>query len=207
MKINVPKNYPIAYRLERNLSGVQQENGDFLFVTKAGAMMKSTSGILGPYEVVSGTINENKTIPEPYRNANYEDPALWYDGVQYHMLINAFLEYYAIYLRSPDGVNWSYDAGFAYTPTCTQYENGARTFWYKVERPNVIQDEFGRATHLHLAAVDAVKEIDYGNDDHSSKNLIIPLVVPKQAEILSQKNGSEIRLLIRAETGSIRKRI
>ncbi len=201
MKINFPKNYKNAYRLERNLSGIHCEDGSFLIVTKAGAMMKSTSGILGPYNVVSGTINENESIPEPYKNANYEDPTIWYDGVQFHMLINAFLEYFAIYLRSPDGINWSYDAGFAYTPTCTQYENGARTFWHKVERPNVIQDEFGRATHLHLAVVDSVKELDYGNDNHSSKNIIIPLVVPKRIEILMQKNAAEIHILILAESG------
>ncbi|VGO22439.1 hypothetical protein [Pontiella sulfatireligans] len=205
MTVNVPEDYKIAYRLERNLSGVQCEDGSFLFVTKAGAMMRSTGGILGPYDVVSGIVGENKTIPEQYRKSNYEDPTMWYDGVQYHMMINAFLDYRAIYLRSPDGINWKYEDGLAYTPTCTEYEDGTRTFWYKVERPNVLQDEYGRATHLSLAAIDVLKDYDYGNDQHSAKHLIIPLTVPKRLTMLNKKpvtaSTKEIRVLIHSEEG------
>ncbi|MFW2478561.1 MAG: glycoside hydrolase family protein, partial [Lentimonas sp.] len=205
MKVNVPENYTNAYRLERNLSGVQCEDGSFLFVTKAGAMMRSKQGILGPYEVVSGTTDENTTIPEKYRHSNYEDPTMWYDGVQYHMMINAFLDYRAIYLRSPDGINWKYEDGLAYTPTCTEYEEGTRTFWYKVERPNVLQDEFGRATHLSLAAVDVPKADDYGNDAHSSKHLVIPLVVTKRLTMLNAEpltaSTKTINILIHSEAG------
>ncbi|MDP4611810.1 MAG: glycoside hydrolase family protein [Opitutales bacterium] len=203
MKVNVPKDYKNAYRLERNLSGVQCEDGSFLFVTKAGAMMRSEQGILGPYDVLTGVIGENETIPEQYRKSNYEDPTMWYDGVQYHMLINAFLDYRAIYLRSPDGIHWKYEDGLAYTPTCTEYEDDTRTFWYKVERPNVLQDAFGRATHLSLAAVDVKKDDDYGNDAHSSKHLIIPLVVSKRLTILNAEpvTGAtkRIELLIHSE--------
>jgi hypothetical protein len=203
MKVNVPKDYKNAYRLERNLSGVHCEDGSFLFVTKAGAMMRSENGILGPYEVLTEVISANETIPEHYRKSNYEDPTLWYDGVQYHMLINAFLDYRAIYLRSPDGIHWKYEDGLAYTPTCTEYEDGTRTFWYKVERPNVLQDAFGRATHLSLAAVDVKKDEDYGNDAHSSKHLIIPLVVPKRLTILNADpvtgSNKRIELLIHSE--------
>jgi len=206
MRVNVPENYVNAYRLERNLSGVQCRDGSFLFVTKAGAMMRSTNGILGPYEVVSGTIGENKTIPREYRQSNYEDPAMWYDGVQYHMLINAFLDYRAIYLRSPDGISWKYEDGLAYTPTCTEYEDGTRTFWYKVERPNVLQDEYGRATHLSLAVIDVPKADDYGNDDHSSKHVIIPLTVPKRLKILNRhpitrSDTRQIEVLVYSEDG------
>ncbi|MDF7824810.1 hypothetical protein P4B35_12365 [Pontiellaceae bacterium B12227] len=205
MKINAPEHYKNAYRLERNLSGVHSEDGSFLFVTKAGAMMRSINGILGPYEVVSGITQENETIPERYRHSNYEDPTMWYDGVQYHKIINAFLDYRAIYLRSPDGVNWKYEDGLAYTPTCTQYEDGTRTFWYKVERPNVLQDEFGRATHLSLAVIDSTKAEDYGKDDHSSKHVIIPLVVPKRLTMLNKnritEQTKEIKVLIHSEEG------
>ncbi|MEO0796800.1 MAG: hypothetical protein AAFX93_16655 [Verrucomicrobiota bacterium] len=193
------------YRYRNNLSGIHREDGSFLFVTKAGAMMESSQGILGPYEVLNRAVNHNPTIPRPYSNSNYEDPTIWYDGVQYHMLINAFLEYRAIYLRSPDGVNWKYETGFAYTPLSTTYNDGTRTHWYKLERPNVLQDEYGRATHLSLAAVDAPKREDYGNDDHSSKHLILPLNVYKRIDMLNTEPvgeiTSEIKLLIYAETG------
>ncbi|MGC6424150.1 MAG: hypothetical protein ACON4O_04105 [Lentimonas sp.] len=205
IQVNVPKNYKNPYRLERNLSGVHCEDGSFLIVTKAGAMMRSENGILGPYEVVSETTDTNQTIPERYRHSNYEDPTLWYDGVQYHKIINAFLDYRAIYLRSPDGIHWKYEDGLAYTPTCTVYEDGTRTFWYKVERPNVLQDAYGRATHLSLAAVDVKKDDDYGNDNHSSKHLVIPLVVHKRVSMLNTEPVSSttdrIRILIHSELG------
>lgn len=203
--INTPKNYTNAYRLERNLSGVQQEDGHFLFVTKAGAMMRSTTGILGPYDVVTGVIGENKTIPEKYRHSNYEDPTMWYDGLQYHMIINAFLDYRAVYFRSPDGINWKYEDGLAYTPTCTSYEDGTRTFWYKVERPNVLQDKYGRATHLSLAVIDVKKDDDYGNDAHSAKHVIIPLVVPKRITMRNStpvtNETSKIAVFVHSEDG------
>ncbi|MDZ8117556.1 glycoside hydrolase family protein [Pontiella agarivorans] len=205
MKVNVPANYKNAYRLQRNLSGVQCDDGSFLFVTKAGAMIRSTQGILGPYDVVSGITQENETIPQKYRHSNYEDPTMWYDGVQYHMMINAFLDYRAVYLRSPDGIHWKYEDGLAYTPTCTVYEDGTRTFWYKVERPNVIQDEYGRATHLQLAAIDVPKADDYGNDRHSSKHLIIPLTVYKRLTMLNKEpvnaETKEVRVLMHSEEG------
>ena len=43
----------LSYRFYRNLSGVQLEDGRFLFVSKAGAMMISTDGPLGPYQVLT----------------------------------------------------------------------------------------------------------------------------------------------------------
>lgn len=194
-----------TYRYRNNLTGVQREDGSFLMVSKAGAVMHSTNGILGPYTVLTETVDANMTIPEHYRKSNYEDPTMWYDGVQYHMIINAFLDYRAIYLRSPDGINWKYEQGLAYAPACTVYEDGTRTCWYKVERPNVLQDEFGRATHLSLAAIDVPKRDDYGNDNHSSKHLIIPLVVHKRLTILNREpvtgDTAEVEVLIHSEEG------
>lgn len=205
MVVEHAPDYDNAYRLSRNLSGVQCKDGSFLFVTKAGAMIRSTDGILGPYKVLTEPVGANTTIPDTYRRSNYEDPTMWYDGVQYHMLINAFLDYRAIYLRSPDGVNWTYESGLAYTLTCTEYEDGTRTFWYKVERPNVLQDEHGRATHLSLAAIDVKKDDDYGNDMHSSKHLILPLVVYRRVDMLDKALASQdsrrIRILIHSEPG------
>lgn len=188
-----------------NLSGLQREDGSLLFVSKFGRMMLSENGILGPYKVISGSVKQNMTIPEVLRNTNYEDPTLWRDEVQYHMIINAFWVRRAIYLRSPDGINWKYDAGIAYTPDSTVYQDGTRTQWYKLERPNVLIDEFGRATHLSLAACDVKKDVDFGGDNHSAKHIVLPLNVYKRATLLgSDKRIAGIgtfELLVRSEPG------
>lgn len=193
------------YQVQRNLSGVQLDDGSMLWVTKFGRMIKSENGILGPYSVLTDVVQHNETIPEEYRNSNYEDPVMWRDDVQFHLIINAFYDYRAVYLRSPDGINWTCETGFAYTPDCTFYADGTRTRWHKLERPHVLTDEYGRATHLSLAGIDVAKELDFGADNHSSKNLIMPLVVHKRLSLLNSQPvdsaTEEIRLLIHSEEG------
>ncbi len=194
----------LFYRFERNLSGVQTHNGKFLFVTKGGAMMMSEStNPLGPYKILTSPLQGNTIIPEKYRNSNFEDPVLWKDEVQYHMIINAFLDYRAIYLRSRDGVNWKFNPGTAYTPNNTVYEDGTQTHWYKLERPHVLIDNFGRATHLSVAVIDVPKKNDLAKDNHSSKNIIIPLTISKRIKILNKKpinsKTNTIKVLIKSE--------
>ncbi|MFI3206878.1 MAG: hypothetical protein R3Y33_06495, partial [Clostridia bacterium] len=87
---------------------------------------------------------------------------------------------------SPNGLDWFYEDGFAYTPLSTIYENGTRTLWHKIERPSVLVDEYGRAEYLAMAVIDIWKEIDYPNDNHSSKSQILPLVVHKRTKILNE---------------------
>lgn len=196
----------LQYRFERNLSGVQLDDGRILFVTKAGAMMMSQgTNPLGPYKVLTSALIGNEAIPEKYRNSNYEDPVLWKDEVQYHMIINAFLDYRAIYLRSADGIHWKFNPGTAYTPNNTLYADGTQNHWHKLERPHVITDEFGRATHLSLAAIDVDKEFDLARDNHNSKNLILPLVVPKRLTLLNKSaitaETKAIQIVILSEPG------
>ncbi len=200
------ENEKLAYRYYRNLSGVQLDDGHFLFVTKGGEMMISKDeNPLGPYKVVTETVRYNEIIPKKYRNSNYEDPVLWKDEVQYHMIINAFWDYRAIYLRSPDGINWKFNPGTAYTPNSTSYEDGTQTHWYKLERPHVLTDEYGRATHLSLAVIDVPKADDLARDRHSSKNIIMPLTVHKRLTLLNKKPVNQstetISLLIYSEAG------
>lgn len=195
-----------SYRFYRNLSGVQLENGRFLFVSKAGAMMLSANkDPLGPYKVLTKALQHNEIIPEKYRNSNYEDPVLWKDEVQFHMIINAFWDYRAIYLRSPDGFHWKFNPGTAYTPNSTSYENGTQTRWYKLERPHVLTDEYGRATHLSLAVIDVPKANDLSGDRHNSKNIILPLTVNKRIKILNKKavnkDSKSIKILLLSEPG------
>ncbi|APZ45573.1 hypothetical protein BW723_04355 [Polaribacter reichenbachii] len=196
----------LNYRYFRNLSGVQLDDDRFLFVTKGGGMMISKDkNPLGPYTPLTTGVRGNKIIPIKYRNSNYEDPVLWKDEVQYHMIINAFLDYRAIYLRSIDGINWKFNLGTAYTPDITSYADKTRTHWYKLERPHVLQDNYGRATHLSLAVIDVPKADDLANDNHNSKNIIIPLVVQKRISILNKTKVNQetknITIIIHSEKG------
>ncbi|MEM6830919.1 MAG: glycoside hydrolase family protein, partial [Bacteroidota bacterium] len=176
-----------TYKYYNNLSGVQLEDGRLLFVTKAGEMIISKGpDPLGPYQVITEQMKGNPIIPEQYRKSVYEDPVLWKDEVQYHMLINAFLDKRCIYLRSPDGIHWKFNPGTAYTPNNTSYEDGTQTNWYKLERPHVLTDPYGRATHLSLAVIDVPKRDDLAGDRHNSKNLILPLVVHKRLKMLNK---------------------
>ncbi|MFI3206237.1 MAG: hypothetical protein R3Y33_03215 [Clostridia bacterium] len=199
------KKYPpnMLFAISNNLSGIQEPDGSMVFVTRNGATIKSDSGILGPYRVLNDEIKTNKTLPFEYQKFVYEDPFFWKDEVQYHMIINAFLNFTAMYFRSPDGINWYYQTGFAYTPLSTVYENEVRNLWHKMERPAVLLDERKRASHLALAVIDWAKEKDYGNDNHSSKNQILPLVVQKHLTKLNSEkiseNSKKIEILVHKE--------
>ncbi|MFR9628389.1 MAG: hypothetical protein SNF73_02640 [Rikenellaceae bacterium] len=200
-----PQNEATKYQYERNLTGVETEDGRVIIVTKFGATMVSDDGLLGTYHIVADGVKNNPTIPERYRNWNYEDPVMWRDDVQYHMIINAFIAKRAIYLRSGDGINWIFDPGLAYTPDFTRYENGVINHWDKLERPHVLQDEYGRATHLSLAVIDVDKALDYGSDNHNSKNIIMPLVVSRRMELLNKEpitaQSDRVSILLLAEDG------
>ncbi len=196
----------LYYRFYRNLSGVHLDDGRYLFVTKAGAIMLSEgTNPLGPYNVLTKPIQGNSIIPEKYRNSNYEDPVIWKDDLQFHMIINAFWDYRAIYLRSKDGIHWKFNPGTAYTPNNTFYEDGTQTHWYKLERPHILQDEHLRATHLSLAVIDVPKRDDLARDKHSSKNIILPLVKHKLLKMLNKKKvdseTKKIKVLIKSEEG------
>jgi hypothetical protein len=108
-------------------------------------------------------------------------------------------------MRSKDGVHWKEDPGEAYTIDFDGYEDGTKVRWYKYERPKVVQDQHGRATHLHLAVIDVPKAEDKSKDNHSSKNIVLPLVVERRLEILNREritaDTRTIRLRIRAEEG------
>lgn len=188
-----------------NVVGIQRDDGSLLFVSKWGATMVSTKGILGPYVVQSKPVIHTDALPKLYRNVGYEDPAFWKDENQYHMIINGFIARRAVYLRSPDGVHWKFDPGTAYAPEVTSYQDGTRTRWDILERPHVLQDQYGRATHLSLAVLDVYKYDDFANDGHSSKNIMLPLTVHRRIEWIgvddAAEGGKQFRVLVRSENG------
>ncbi|MEM9420444.1 MAG: glycoside hydrolase family protein, partial [Planctomycetota bacterium] len=140
-----------------------------------------------------------------YSNSIMEDPVIWRDEVQYHCIYNDALGRTAFYMRSADGIHWKWIEGVAYSHRSVLHETGSYEDWFKLERPKILQDEYGRATHINFAAIDTHKRKDIAGDKHSSKNLVLALRVPQRMEILNEsrltQDTSEIRVKVFAEEG------
>ena len=136
---------------------------------------------------------------------HYEDPVVWRTEVQYHLIVNDWYGRTAYHLRSINGINWKEDPGEAYTIDFDGYEDGTKVGWYKYERPKVFQDKYGRATYMYFAVIDVPKLEDLGGDNHSSKNIALPLVVGRRLQILNKQRitaeTKKIRVLVAAEEG------
>ncbi|TQO39589.1 hypothetical protein GQ41_4269 [Arenibacter algicola] len=181
-----------------NLSFAQREDGSYIMVCRGGGIWFSKDG-LSPYNQVT-----EKSVYPPVEG-HFEDPVIWRDNIQYHMIVNDWLGRIAYYLRSKDGVNWKIDAGEAYLPGITRYTDGTNEDWFKYERIKVLQDNLGRATQAHFAVIDVLKKDDKGSDNHSSKNITIPLTVGRKIKVLNEARikGStkSIKLRVEAEEG------
>lgn len=151
-----------------NLSFAKREDGSMIMVCRGGGIWISKDGI-SEYNQVT-----NKSI-YPAREGRFEDPVIWRDNIQYHLIVNDWLGRIAYYMRSKDGVNWVEDCGEAYIPGIAYHEDGKVEEWYKFERIKVFQDEFGRAIQTNFAVNDTLKNLDLGDDNHSSKNITIPI--------------------------------
>jgi hypothetical protein len=170
-----------------------REDGSYLMISRGGHTWVSRDG-LQPYRKI------NTQTPYPPVKGRFEDPVVWRDEVQYHMVVNDWFGRTAFYARSRDGVDWTWDPGKAYDISVGRNADGTNERWYKFERPNVRQDEFGRATHFYLAVIDSRKDLDKGSDDHSSKIIALPMVLERRLEILDGPAG-ETRIRVKAEPG------
>ncbi len=153
---------------DSNLTFTQREDGSMLMVCRGGGVWISRDG-KSPYRQVT-----TESV-YPKREGRFEDPVVWRDDVQYHLIVNDWLGRVAYYLRSKDGFKWVEDRGEAYTPDIAFHEDGTAEGWYKFERIKVFQDEHGRAVQANFAVCDTLKNEDLSNDRHSSKNITIPL--------------------------------
>lgn len=181
-----------------NLTFARREDGSFLMVCRGGGVWISQTG-LSPYNQIS-----DKRVYPPVKG-EFEDPVVWRDHIQYHLIVNDWLGRIAFYLRSKDGVNWVTDPGEAYMPGVSVHENGTVENWFKYERLKIFQDEYGRAIQANFAVIDTLKLEDRPNDNHSSKNISIPLNPGLLLTLLDTKPITEktktIRLKIAAEAG------
>jgi len=175
-----------------NKTFARREDGSFLMITRAGTVWLSEDG-LKPWRRLSP-----KSV-YPYTGA-LEDPVLWRDEVQYHLIVNNWPKRMAHYGRSKDGLHWTWDPGTAYDNTAVRHPDGTIEGWYKIERPKVRQDKFGRATHMYFAVIDCPKEKCDGTNSSSSKAVVVPLVVGRRLAILAMDDKT-IRVEIKAEDG------
>ena len=181
-----------------NLTVAQREDGSYLMVCRGGGVWISQTG-LSPYNQIT-----DKRVYPPVKG-EFEDPVVWRDHVQYHLIVNDWLGRIAFYLRSKDGVNWVTDPGEAYLPGVSVHEDGKVENWFKYERIKILQDEYGRAIQANFAVIDTLKNEDLPNDNHSSKNISIPLNPGLLLTVLDTQPVTDktqtIRVKIAAEKG------
>ena len=190
---------------ESNFSFCTRPDGSVLAVCRGGGIWLSEDG-LKPFVRKS----DGRVYPDvPGR---FEDPVLWRDEVQYHIIVNDWLGRVAWKLVSPDGFTWTTLPGEAYTPGIAKVcrkgngEQGTRNGkqetgnivtndWFKYERMRVLQDEYGRVIQANFAVIDCLKNKDRGSDIHSSKNITIPVNPGRRIETFKKtRRGWEARI-------------
>ena len=190
---------------ESNFSFCSRPDGSVLAVCRGGGIWLSEDGVK-PFVRKS----EGRVYPDVA--GRFEDPVLWRDEVQYHIIVNDWLGRVAWKLVSPDGFTWTTLPGEAYTPGIArirlqvQSQDGkdnsqlVANDWFKYERMRVFQDEYGRVVQANFAVIDCAKKYDRGSDIHSSKNITIPMNPGRRVESFRKtRKGWEMR--IRSERG------
>jgi len=181
-----------------NLTFPRREDGSYIMVCRGGGVWYSQTGI-SPYN----QITEKRIYPDV--EGNFEDPVIWRDNVQYNLIVNDWLGRIAWYERSKDGVHWKIEPGEAYMEGIARHEEGTAEDWFKYERIKVFQDNYGRATQANFAVIDTLKKLDRENDNHSSKNIVIPLTIGRLLKIMNKgrltSRAKKVRVKISAEPG------
>lgn len=181
-----------------NLTFARRSDGSRLMVCRGGGVWVSRDGQSTYRQLTSRSVY-------PAIEGHFEDPVVWRDSLQYHLIVNDWKGRIAYYLRSKDGVHWFTEPGEAYVPGVSFHRDGTRELWFKYERPKVFQDEWGRVTQMNFAVIDTLKWEDKPCDRHSSKNISIPLNKGLLLEVLNEKeitsSTKNIELRIIAEQG------
>ena len=181
-----------------NLTFARRQDGSYLMVCRGGGVWISKDG-LSPYK----QLTDKRVYPDV--EGRFEDPVVWRDDLQYHLIVNDWLGRIAFYQRSKDGVHWVTEQGEAYMPGVSFHKDGTVEHWFKYERPKVFQDEKGRAVQMNFAVIDTIKWNDLPNDKHSSKNISVPLNKGMLLSVLNEKeitpSTRTIEVKIAAEEG------
>lgn len=163
-----------------NLTFARRQDDSYLMVCRGGGVWISKDG-LSPYL----QITDKRVYPNV--EGRFEDPIVWRDSLQYHLIVNDWLGRVAFYQRSIDGIHWITEPGEAYVPGVSYHADGEVEHWFKYERLKIFQDEYGRAIQANFAVIDTIKWNDLPNDRHSSKNISIPLNKGLLLEVLNEE--------------------
>lgn len=181
-----------------NLTFARRQDDSYLMVCRGGGVWISKDG-LSPYQ----QITDKRVYPAV--KGEFEDPVVWRDSLQYHLIVNDWLGRIAFYQRSKDGIHWITEPGEAYIPGVSFHEDGEVEPWFKYERLKIFQDKHGRAIQANFAVIDTIKWEDLPNDRHSSKNISIPLNKGLLLEVLNKEeitsSTKRIEVKIKGEEG------
>ena len=183
-----------------NCSFAKREDGSFVMIDRGGGIWVSRDGLDDAWhQLTDASVYLNNEIKN---RGSLEDPVIWRDHLQYHMVVNDWRARYAYYYRSLDGLHWTKEAGKAYTgqDPFAKHSDGVVESWHKYERPRVYQDSLGRAIRMNFAVIDCVKQSDLAGDNHSSKNINMPLTKQLLLEVQTVSSTSAT-VLVRAEEG------
>ena len=179
-----------------NLTFCRRQDGSRLMVCRGGGVWISRDG-LKPWRQISS----ERVYPKV--EGRFEDPVVWRDSLQYHLIVNDWLGRVAWYERSLDGIHWIVEPGEAYTYAFSRHEDGVAEPWFKYERAKVFQDGQGRVVQMNFAVIDTLKNEDRPNDTHSSKNICITMNKGLLLEVLNTEpitaKTKKIELRIRGE--------
>ncbi len=155
-----------------NVAIMARPDGDFEIVPRTGAILISKTGILGPYTVQGKSVYP-AVAGLPQRNL--EDPAIWYSGGFYHIVVNGWDDRRAWHLTSVDGITHWKLRGLAYDPlrNFVRSDDCHVNHWHKMERPGIYLEN-GHVAAVTLAVIDVPKEDSHGNDNHGSKVIVVP---------------------------------
>ena len=181
-----------------NLSFARRPDGSRLMVCRGGGIWVSRDGLDTYHQ-----LTDKRVYPDV--RGEFEDPVLWRDSLQYHLIVNDWLGRIAFYQRSMDGVHWVTEQGEAYVPGVSYHTDGEVEHWFKYERLKIFQDDYGRAIQANFAVIDTLKWEDLPGDRHSSKNISIPLNKGLLLEVLNPEpitaSTKRIEVKVRGEQG------
>jgi len=179
-----------------NLTFCRRQDGSWLMVCRGGGIWISRDGLQPWKQITSESVY-------PDEEGCFEDPVVWRDSLQYHLIVNDWLGRLAWYERSLDGLHWVVEPGEAYTHSFSRHTDGTTEAWFKYERAKVFQDEQGRVVQMNFAVIDTLKHEDLPNDRHSSKNICISMNKGLLLEVLNTEpinsNTKKIELRIKGE--------
>lgn len=181
-----------------NLTFARRPDNSYLMICRGGGGWISKDG-LSAYRQITG----KRVYPDI--DGRFEDPVVWKDSLQYHLIVNDWLGRIAYYQRSKDGLHWVTEQGESYMPGISYHKDGEVEKWFKYERAKVFQDSLGRAVQMNFAVIDTIKWEDLPGDKHSSKNICIPLNKGLLLSVLNKEpitpSTRRIELRIKAEPG------